>query len=70
MVAKNDVSDLIRFALTTLFIVLFFVGVGLVAVVLVEKQASKVNVADISKAVGIKPKAAAKEPLTMHFVKN
>ncbi len=68
MVAKNDVSDLIRFALTTLFIVLFFVGVGLVAVVLVGKQASKVNVADISKAVGIKPKAAAKEPLTMHFV--
>lgn len=67
MVRKNNVSDLIRFTLTTAFIVLFFVGVATVAGVLIGRQAEKINVADLTKAAGFKPKPV-KEPLTMNFV--
>jgi poly-gamma-glutamate synthesis protein (capsule biosynthesis protein) len=72
MVAKNDISDLIRFGVTTLFIALFFGGIVFALVWVLGKEASKVNVADLSKAVGLTTAApaapAAKEPLTMHFV--
>ncbi|HOX30435.1 MAG TPA: CapA family protein [Candidatus Paceibacterota bacterium] len=67
MVAKNDISDLIRFALTTVFIVLFIVGVAIVAGMLIGRQTLKISVADVTKAVGYKPKPV-KEPLIMNFV--
>lgn len=72
MVAKNDISDLIRFGVTTLFIALFFGGIAIALVWALGKEAAKINLADISKAVGLTTAApvapAAKEPLTMHFV--
>ena len=69
MVAKNDISDLIRFALTTVFVVLFFVGAVMAAGMLIGKQTAKISVADITKAIGLESQPVpVKEPLTMNFV--
>jgi poly-gamma-glutamate capsule biosynthesis protein CapA/YwtB (metallophosphatase superfamily) len=66
MVAKNDVSDIIRFLAATLFIIVFFGGAVLVSLFLIGREASKANVADLSKAVGIK-EPVKKESITLHF---
>ena len=66
---KNDMSDLVRFGLTTAFIVVFLGVLSYLSVVIALKEAKLIDVAKLSSAVGLATVSApVKEPLTMYFI--